>query len=270
MLLNFCYILLNRYWAYCVLCVTVSTYPSMYFSLRLMLPWSLWAEYIFSVFLEIFVSDRKVSKSKYFQTFSGNYFCSCFMLHWSSWAENIFSVFRVRNYPSINDFGLEVSPLKYDLGRQASPLQFELTSGNSAFRGTYRDESGQNFLCQNFLNISWKQLFSTFHGTLITMSRKYFFRTKKILSPNFFKVFLETTFVHVSCYPDHYEPKIFFRFSKSTTTLRYTILDSRFPPWNAISEGRPPLCNSSSEAGTLPSEVSIGMSRAKNFYVKIF
>ena len=25
-----------------------------------------------------------------------------------------------------------------------------------------------------------------------------------------FKVFLETTFVHVSCYPDHHEPKIFF------------------------------------------------------------
>ena len=30
-----------------------------------------------------------------------------------------------------------------------------------------------------------------------------------------FKLFLETTFVHVSCYPNHYEQKIFFRFSKS-------------------------------------------------------
>ena len=29
----------------------------------------------------------------------------------------------------------------------------------------------------------------------------------------FFKVFLKTTFLHDSCYPDHYEPKIFFRFS---------------------------------------------------------
>ena len=54
-------------------------------------------------------------------------------------------------------------------------------------------------------------------------------RTENFLSQNFFKVFLETTFVHVSCYPDHYEPKIFFRFSKVTHTLRYTILDSRAP-----------------------------------------
>ena len=36
-----------------------------------------------------------------------------------------------------------------------------------------------------------------------------------------------------------------------------TILDSRFPPENAISEGRPPLCNSSSETGSLPQEVRI-------------
>ena len=40
-----------------------------------------------------------------------------------------------------------------------------------------------------------------------------------------FQVFLETTFVHVSCYPDHYEPKIFFRILKSAPTLQYTILD---------------------------------------------
>ena len=53
-----------------------------------------------------------------------------------------------------------------------------------------------------------------------------------------------------------FEVKI-FRFSKFATTLRYTILDSRFTPENAISEGRPPLCNSSSEAGSLPSEVHI-------------
>ena len=76
-----------------------------------------------------------------------------------------------------------------------------------------------------------------FYATLITMSRKYFFgfflkyhfRFENFLSQNILKVFLETTLVHVSCYPDHYEPKIFFRFSKLATTLRYTILDSRFP-----------------------------------------
>ena len=64
---------------------------------------------------------------------------------------------------------------------------------------------------------------------------KIFFRSSsKIFEVKFvsnkIKVFLETTFVHVSCYSDHYELKIFFRFSKSATTLRYTNLDSRFPP----------------------------------------
>ena len=47
--------------------------------------------------------------------------------------------------------------------------------------------------------------------------------------------------------------------SKSGPTFRNTILDSRVPPCNAISEGRLPLCNcsASSEAGALPSEVRI-------------
>ena len=39
---------------------------------------------------------------------------------------------------------------------------------------------------------------------------KYLFRIENVLSQNILKVFLETTLVHVSCYPDHYEPKIFF------------------------------------------------------------
>ena len=67
----------------------------------------------------------------------------------------------------------------------------------------------------------------------------------------FSKVFLKTTFFHDSCHPDHNEPKIFFRFSKSGSALRYTILDSRVPPCSAISEGRLPLCSTSSEAGAL-------------------
>ena len=50
---------------------------------------------------------------------------------------------------------------------------------------------------------------------------KIFFRSSsKIFRVKIFsnkiKVFLETNFVHVSCYSDHYELKIFFRFSKST------------------------------------------------------
>ena len=48
--------------------------------------------------------------------------------------------------------------------------------------------------------------------------------------------------------------KYIFGFSKSVPTPRYTILNSRLPPCNAISEGRPPLSNTSSEAGALPLE----------------
>ena len=35
---------------------------------------------------------------------------------------------------------------------------------------------------------------------------------RKFLSSKFKKYFLETTFLYVPFYPDHYEPKIFFRF----------------------------------------------------------
>ena len=52
----------------------------------------------------------------------------------------------------------------------------------------------ENLLSQNFSKFFWKLLLFMFHATLIIMSRKYF-----------------------------------FRFSKVTHTLRYTILDSRAP-----------------------------------------
>ena len=55
--------------------------------------------------------------------------------------------------------------------------------------------------------------------------------------------------------PCHCKPKIYiYGFSKSAPTPRHTILDSRLPPCNVISEGRPPLSNTSSEAGALPLE----------------
>ena len=73
-----------------------------------------------------------------------------------------------------------------------------------------------------------------------------FFKSKFVHS------FLETTFLHVSCYPVIIKRKYIYSFSKSAPTLRYTILDSRLTPCNAISEGRPPLSNTSSEAGALP------------------
>ena len=45
-----------------------------------------------------------------------------------------------------------------------------------------------------------------------------------------------------------------FRSPHSAPTHRYTILDSTLLPCNAILEGRLPLCNTSSEAGALPSD----------------
>ena len=82
-------------------------------------------------------------------------------------------------------------------------------------------------------------------------------RTENFLSQFFFKNFLETTFIHVfmvRC--SLLAENIFsvFRSPHSAPTHRYTILDSRLLPCNAISEGRLPLCNTSSEAGALPSD----------------
>ena len=73
----------------------------------------------------------------------------------------------------------------------------------------------------------------------------------------FVHCFLETTFLHVSCYPVIVNRKFIYGFSKSAPTPRYTILDTRLPPCNAISEGRPLLSNTSSEAGAMPLEVRI-------------
>ena len=71
---------------------------------------------------------------------------------------------------------------------------------------------------------------------------------RKFSKSKFFQVILETTFVHVSCYPDHYEPKIFFSVFKVHTYPSIHDFGLEGSPCNAISEGRPPLRNTSSEA----------------------
>ena len=52
--------------------------------------------------------------------------------------------------------------------------------------------------------------------------------TRKFLSPTFFKYFLKTTFLHVPCYPDHYEPKIFFRLSSKYFFRTENFLSQKF------------------------------------------
>ena len=66
--------------------------------------------------------------------------------------------------------------------------------------------------------------------------------------------------------PCHFEPKIYiFGFSKSAPSPRYTMLDSRLPPCNAILEARSPLSNTSSGAGALPLEVRIEYDSDRKF-----
>ena len=78
---------------------------------------------------------------------------------------------------------------------------------------------------------------------------------RKFSKSKFVHSFLETTFLHVSCYPVIVSRKYIYGFPKSAPTSRYTILDSRLPPCNAILEGRPHLSNTISEAGALPLEL---------------
>ena len=120
--------------------------------------------------------------------------------------------FEVCTYPSINNFGLETSPC--NAISEGRPLLSNTNSEAGALPLEVRIEND---------------------------SDRIFFKSKFVHS------FLETTFLHVSCYPFIVSRKYIFGFSKSAPTPRYTffILDSRLPPCNAISEGRPPLSNDS-------------------------
>ena len=66
---------------------------------------------------------------------------------------------------------------------------------------------------------------------------------QKFSKTQFFQSFSENHFFPRFMSPWSLWAENIFPFSESGSTLRYTILDSRVPPCNAISEGRPPLCN---------------------------
>ena len=61
-----------------------------------------------------------------------------------------------------------------------------------------------------------------------------------------------------------------FRFFEVRTYPSIHHLDSMFPPCNAISEGRLPLCSTSSEAGALPSGVRIQNDSDRTFSKSMF
>ena len=108
----------------------------------------------------------------------------------------------------------------------------------------------ENFLSQSFsenhfsprfmlpCSLLAENIFSVFFS-------KYLFRIENVLKENILKVFLETTLVHVSCYPDHYEPKIIFSIFEVRNYPSIYDFGLEVSPENAISEGRPTLCNSS-------------------------
>ena len=68
--------------------------------------------------------------------------------------------------------------------------------------------------------------------------------------------------------PCHCEPKIYFRFFEVCTSIDNFVVEAS--PCNAISEGRPTLKKTSSEAGALPLEVRIENDSDRIFYQSIF
>ena len=80
---------------------------------------------------------------------------------------------------------------------------------------------------------------------------RIFFKLKLVHS------FLENHFSPRFMLPCHCKQKIYFWFFEVCTYPSIPILDSRLPPCNAISEGRPPLSNTSSETEALALEVRI-------------
>ena len=144
------------------------------------------------------------------------------MLPCSLWAENFFSVFRSLHLPLDTQIWTRGFPLVMRSRKADLPL---------ATRARKRE------LC----------LYRYVSRMTRTNNKKF----KSI----FFLVFSGNHFSPLFMLPcSLWAENIFsdFGFSKSARTPRYTILDSRLPPCNAISEGRPPLSNTSSEAGALP------------------
>ena len=116
--------------------------------------------------------------------FSGNHFSPRFMLPCSLWAKNVFLVFRSLHVPLDTQFWTRGFPLVMRSRKADLPL---------ATRARKRE------LC--------------LYRYVSRMTR-----TENFISQFFFVVFfLETTFLHVSCYPVHCEPKTYFWFFEFCT-----------------------------------------------------
>ena len=145
---------------------------------------------------------EKSGFQKNFEKMTGNHFCRRFMVPCSLSAENIFRFFEVRTYPSIHHFGLDVSPLVMQSRKAGFPLQHELGSGSPAFRVVCKIP----LLARRTRQPAGQARRATI-GYLVYNLQRYvsrMTRTENFRSQFFFKVFLETTFLHVLWYPVHY------------------------------------------------------------------
>ena len=231
-----------------------------------MLLWLLWAENIFSVFFSkyLFRIENVLSQNIL------KFFLETTLVHVSCYPDHyepkiFFSIFKVCNYPSIYDFGLEVSPWKCNLRRQASPLQLELGSGSSRYRRyVSRMTWIENCLSQNFSKFFWKPLFSTIHATLFIISRKYSFgffleisfSDRKCSKSKYFKIFSGN--YSCSCFMlpwSLWAENIFFDFRSSQLPF-----DIRF--WT---RGFPWKCDLRRQAYTLQLELESGSSRYRRY-----
>ena len=138
-------------------------------------------------------------------------------------AENIFRFFEVRTYPLDTPFWTRCFPPCNAISEGRLPL-CSTSSEAGALPSEVRIENDSD---RKIFKSIFFQKFSGNHFYPRFMVRC------SLLAENIFSV---------------------FRSPHSAPTHRYTILDSRLLPCNAISEGRLPLCNTSSEAGALPSD----------------
>ena len=155
------------------------------------------------------------------------------MLPCSLWAESIFLVFRSLHLPLDTQFWTWGFPHVMQSRKADLPLATRARKRERCLRGTYRDWFGSKILSQFF--------FVVFSGNHFFPR---FMLPCSLWAENVFLVFRS---LHVPLDTQFWTRGFPLRVNQVFTFYHF------IPPCNAISEGRPPLSNTSSEAGALPS-----------------
>ena len=157
-------------------------------------------------------------------------------------SQNFFQVFLKTTFFSTIHATLIIMSRKYFLrfSKSAHTLRYTILDSRDPLVMRSR-KAGLPFATR-----AWKRELSIQEVRIENDSDRKFFKSK------YFPSFSENHFFfYDSCYPDHYEPKIFFSIFEVRTYPSIHDFGLEGPPCNAISEGRPPLCNTSLEAGAL-------------------